>query len=203
MTTQLRIPFARLQASSQSSSQASSPVDSDAVSMVPSEDREEGSPGPLKHKRSSKAKPRSSWVYDHMPDEDRETRYVNKKTGNPEWRCKYCPKVYELSGRTTIITKHLTTGDTQDPGHRLKPESARQARARNSQQAINVAIKSSADNPRKRRNLGGPGSRTSLDGGVVEVLWVYVLVVCSLAFRLSSVPEFRSFLTYLNPDIDS
>jgi hypothetical protein len=48
-------------------------MDSDAVSIVPSEDREEGNPGPLKHKQSSKAKPQSSWVYDHTPDKDRET----------------------------------------------------------------------------------------------------------------------------------
>ena len=73
MTTQLRILFARLQALFQALSQASSPVDSDAVSIAPSEDREEGSPGPLKHKQSSKAKPQSSWVYNHMPDKDRET----------------------------------------------------------------------------------------------------------------------------------
>ena len=48
-------------------------MDSDAVSIAPSEDREEGSPGPLKHKQSSKAKPWSSWVYDYMLDKDRET----------------------------------------------------------------------------------------------------------------------------------
>jgi len=32
-------------------------MDSDAVSIVPSEDREEESPEPLKYKQSSKAKP--------------------------------------------------------------------------------------------------------------------------------------------------
>ena len=37
-----------------------------------------------------KAKLLTSWIYDHMPDEDRETRYYNKTTSALEWRCKYC-----------------------------------------------------------------------------------------------------------------
>jgi hypothetical protein len=43
-----------------------------------------------------KAKLRTSWIYDHMPDEDRETRYYNKTTAALEWRCKYCAQSYTL-----------------------------------------------------------------------------------------------------------
>jgi hypothetical protein len=80
--------------------------------------------------RSSKTKLRSSWVFDHMPDKDRETRYFNKKTGNLEWRCRYCPKVYDLNGGSTIISNHLT-GPVLKHGHELPRESVRDIKARN------------------------------------------------------------------------
>ena len=49
-----------------------------------------------------KANLRTSWIYDHMPDEDRETRYYSKTTAALEWRCKYCAQSYALSGGTDI-----------------------------------------------------------------------------------------------------
>src|SRR6266516_4508936 len=36
----------------------------------------------------------------------------------------------------------------------------------------------------------------------MEILWVNVLAACSLAFRLSGNKQFRTFLEYLNPDIE-
>jgi hypothetical protein len=56
---------------------------------------------------SPKAKLPTSWIYDHMPDEDQEPRYYNKTTPAPEWRRRYCAQTYALSVSTDINTKHL------------------------------------------------------------------------------------------------
>ena len=135
-----------------------------------------------------------------MPDADKETRYFSKDS-LLEWRCKYCPQTYDLNGGTKIITTHLTTGSPNKPGHGLEPESARIERVKNSQVAIDTAIVQAAEHPKKRRKIGD-GTGESLDPNVVEILWVNVLAACSLTFRLYGIPQFRSFLTYLNPDID-
>jgi hypothetical protein len=41
---------------------------------------------------ASCAKPRTSWVFSHMPDEEIETRYYNQRTEKEEWRCKQAIK---------------------------------------------------------------------------------------------------------------
>ena len=74
-----------------------------------------------------KAKLRTSWIYDHIPDEDRETRYYNKTTTALEWRCKYCAQSYTLSSGTNIITKHLTS----QKGHGIERNSLRDKRVKN------------------------------------------------------------------------
>ncbi len=62
-------------------------------------------------KKNTKAKGRTSWIFKHMPDEDQETRYWPFRVPNTEeyveWRCKYCTKVYQISGGTAIAQKHL------------------------------------------------------------------------------------------------
>ena len=50
---------------------------------------------------------RTCYAFSHMPDEDPETKYYNRKTGSLEWRCKYCPKKYALNGGTRILKAHL------------------------------------------------------------------------------------------------
>jgi hypothetical protein len=54
----------------------------------------------------SKPKLQTSWVYDHMPDLERETRYQSID-GRDEWRCRYCSRRYLIDGGTAIITNHL------------------------------------------------------------------------------------------------
>jgi hypothetical protein len=34
------------------------------------------------------ARPRTCWVFNHMPDEDPETKYINQTNRRIEWRCK-------------------------------------------------------------------------------------------------------------------
>ncbi|KAI3573713.1 hypothetical protein IWW34DRAFT_754662 [Fusarium oxysporum f. sp. albedinis] len=49
---------------------------------------------------TSSIKPRTSWIFSHMPDEEIETRYYNERTGKEEWRCKHCDRTYACSGGT-------------------------------------------------------------------------------------------------------
>jgi hypothetical protein len=42
-----------------------------------------------------------------MSDKDMQTIYLNKKTGEVEWRCRYCPAVYAISGSTSGPIGHL------------------------------------------------------------------------------------------------
>jgi hypothetical protein len=42
-----------------------------------------------------------------MPDEDKETRYYNERTGVEEWRRKNCGKAYATLGGTGICARHL------------------------------------------------------------------------------------------------
>ncbi|KAM4061467.1 hypothetical protein HRG_013155 [Hirsutella rhossiliensis] len=70
------------------------------------------------------AKPRTSWVFSHMPDEDIETKYYNQRTGKEEWRCKHCDKTYCCSGGTaaqpsTLRILLLTVTASQKARHEL------------------------------------------------------------------------------------
>ena len=47
------------------------------------------------------------WAFNHMPNEDPDTKYYNTRKGSLEWRCKYCPKTYALNGGTKILKAHL------------------------------------------------------------------------------------------------
>lgn len=103
-----------------------------------------------------------------MPDKDRETRYFNKKTSNLEWRYRYCPKVYDLYGGSTIISNHLT-GPVLKHGHELSRESVRDVKARNQQLAIQEAMNQAAANPHKRRQVGD-GEGTSIEPNMLKIL---------------------------------
>ena len=120
MAQQQCLPFAGLQALAATSSYRDSSPTNSEFSTTPSEESAgtEGEPstrGPneLRRKRTNKSnqqKPRTSWVFNHMRDEDREKRYLSDN-GTLEWRCKYCTQTYELSGGTYIITKRKLTVD--------------------------------------------------------------------------------------------
>ncbi|KAL3584764.1 hypothetical protein FPOAC2_14545 [Fusarium poae] len=75
---------------------------------------------------TSSTKPRTSWVFSHMPDEEVETRYYNQRTGKEEWRCKHCDKTYASSGGTAAPAKHLM--DPPPDGHGLPKGAPRTAK---------------------------------------------------------------------------
>jgi hypothetical protein len=129
-----------------------------------------------------------------MPDADRETIYLSA-AGKPEWRCGGCPKTYLISGGTFIITQHLK-------GHGKESTSTREQQWKNQQITIDEAHAEAERNPNpKRRKLFHRVEGDSIDPNVLEILWVHVLVACSLALRLICLPSFRAFLQYLNPDV--
>ncbi len=63
---------------------------------------------------------------------------------------------------------------------------------------------SAAGNPYKRRRVDTTlKSNIVLDPDVLEVLYVKFISACNLPLRLVSCLEFRAFLHYLNPDINT
>jgi hypothetical protein len=132
-----------------------------------------------------------------MPDEDRETRYYNKTTAALEWRCKYCAQSYALSGGTDIITKHLTS----QKGHGIERNSLRDKRVKNQQATIVEAMQDAAAHPQKRRKMHESDGH-SINPDMLEILWIQVVVACHFALRLVEIPQFRTFLLYLNKDIE-
>lgn len=67
--------------------------------------------------KKDKPKLRTSWIFNHMPDEDPETIYYSRGDhdrrlpSNKAWICKYCPlptaRTYKIAGGTRIAAKHL------------------------------------------------------------------------------------------------
>ena len=146
------------------------------------------------------AKPRTSWVFSHMPDEDRETRYFNQRTGKEEWRCKHCNKTYSCSGGTAAPAKHLT--DLPPEGHGFLRGAPRTAKVTNIRTILEQARHTAEENPQKRRRLNDQYG-DSIAPDQLEALYVRFIAACSVPFRLVECPEFRAFLVYLNADIDS
>ena len=65
-----------------------------------------------------------------MPDEDPEKRYYDDD-GELEWRCKYYPQTYALSGGTAVIMDHLCDPPSEEGHGRLERYAARDAQAKN------------------------------------------------------------------------
>jgi hypothetical protein len=88
-----------------------------------------------------------------MPDLDAETLYYHPATGKLEWRCKYCPKTYNLNGRTSILKQHLKSA------HTISESSPRQERLIKRQRTIEEAITFGEKHPRKRQRIASDNSR--------------------------------------------
>ncbi|KAL6406027.1 putative Transposase-like protein [Ilyonectria robusta] len=149
---------------------------------------------------TSSIKPRTSWVFSHMPDEEMETRYYNPRTGKEEWRCKHCNRTYACSGGTAAPAKHLM--DPPPDGHGLPKGASRTAKVTTIRTILEQARAAAEENPRKRRRLSGQ-SGDSIDPDQLEALYVRFITACSLPFRLVESPEFRALLAYINTDIDT
>ncbi|KAI8412223.1 hypothetical protein FOFC_08853 [Fusarium oxysporum] len=149
---------------------------------------------------TSSTKPRTSWVFSHMPDEEVETRYYNQRTGKEEWRCKHCDKTYASSGGTAAPAKHLM--DPPPDGHGLPKGAPRTAKVTTIRTTIEQARVAAEENPRKRRRLNDQ-SGDSIEPDQLEALYVRFITACSLPFRLVECPEFRALLAYINNDIET
>jgi hypothetical protein len=150
-------------------------------------------------------RPRTGWYFNHMPDEDPETRYYSADDKGQEldknivWKCKYCPphniKAYKISGGNWKIKEHLLF-------HGFKDDSPRAERARDQQLSIEQAQQEGESNPQKRRKLSHqPGE--SINPNTLEVLYVKFVAVLHQPLRLVECPEFRALLFYLNNEIDN
>ena len=141
-------------------------------------------------------KKRSSWIYKHMRDtNDPETVFWNRK-GKKEWRCRYYLQDYQLSGGTDNIKGHLNW-------HDIFEDSPKEKRAKNMTLNIEDAIASAVENPQKRRKLNKEEATTDFNPDVAEILYIKFIAVCNQPLRLVECPEFRTFLFYLNKDIES
>ncbi|KFA45512.1 hypothetical protein S40293_10332 [Stachybotrys chartarum IBT 40293] len=149
---------------------------------------------------ASATKPRTSWVFCHMPEDDVETRYYNRQTGKEEWRCKHCDRTYACSGGTAAPAKHLM--DPPPGGHGLSRGAPRTAKVATIRTILEHARAMAEENPRKRRRLNDQTGE-SIDPDKLEVLYVRFITASSLPFRLVECPEFRALLTYINNDIDT
>ena len=58
-----------------------------------------------------------------------------------------------------------------------------------------------AAHPQKRRKMHESDGH-SINPDMLEILWIQVVVACHFALRLVEIPQFRTFLLYLNKDID-
>jgi hypothetical protein len=147
---------------------------------------------------NTKPRPRTCWVYKHMPDLDVDTKYHNQTTNKLEWRCKYCPKKYTVNGGTRCIKAHLKYS------HEVTELSPRAEKAQKRQRSIEEAMVAGTGNPQKRRffevidndNLSTP---STLNPDALEVLYVNLVASCNLPLRFVQCEAFREFIQYLNP----
>jgi len=82
-----------------------------------------------------------------MPDEDIQTIYINERTREEEWRCRYCPQVYQSSGSTSGPSGHLVTV------HHFEKGDGRDAKTQQIQHSMEQAFIITAVNPQKRRRI--------------------------------------------------
>jgi len=158
-----------------SSSRASSPL-----SSIYTEDFEEllsseipsrvATPDFTASKSSSKKRPRTSWIFFHQPDNDYDKEYINQITSKPEWSCGYCPKIYATSGSTSAPARYLIDC------HSIPTCSARVAQAQNTQLTIQKAQELAKEQNTKRRKRSQDDNGSSIDGGILEILYVNFLL---------------------------
>lgn len=139
----------------------------------------------------SRKRPRTSKIWDHAPATN--SVLVNK-AGASVWRCKYCLKEYYETAGTKNPVKHLREA------HKIDVSSIQAIKALSRQVNINDAFQRSGDYA--RRCLSTAQTQT-LDPATLEILYIRWITACGVAFRMVSREEFRSFLQYLNPEIEN
>lgn len=161
---------------------------------------------PLVLSKSSdpRRRPRTWWVFKHMPDSNIEFLYYHLITRKLKWRCKHCPKRHALKGGTRVIKLHLGL-------HGISESSPHQKRLIQRQRTIKEAVASEQNNPRKRRLIDtnviledSPYvSPILICSSALEQLYVDFQTSCNLPFSLVQSASFRNLIWYINPDADN
>jgi hypothetical protein len=158
-------------------------VDPELSSLPPSTTQSISSTGAT----STKKRPRTSWVWQHMPGP---SNTVYHKDQCVYWRCQYCPREYRESGGTTVIANHLKT-------HQVYIQEAQ--KATNQQLNILTAFQHGEQSQAKRRRIAD----SSFDSATFRQVLIRWVTRCSVSFRMIERPEFRDLLYLLNPDINT
>lgn len=176
---------------------ASQSANHSAASSLPSTPATPSEPSThLAPKPQNKDRKRTSHIYDFMRNDVPRDHVFKDHKGREEWCCKFCQQTYLITGGTRAPKRHLEW-------HGIFKDSSKDTQAKNIQSSIQIAMSSAAENPFKRRRMNQKeGSSIPIDGDVLEVLYVKFLAVCNQPLRLAGCPEFRTFLKYLNPDVD-
>ena len=145
---------------------------------------------------------RTAWVYRHMEGiDDMQTVFFNSE-GIEVWPCRYCAKSgkhkeYLVSAGTTNIEKYL------NKQHSVYENSPMEKRLQEQQQSIHDAMLSAEFNTSKKRKLTEVIlDEKVLDGATIEALFVLWIAGDDQALQVVECPEFRTFLTYLNSNIN-
>ena len=169
---------------------------------VSSEPSPEVSRAPTPQSTSTKTKrKRTAWVFRHMAGTDDMQEVFYNKDGVEIWPCRYCEKAgkkkeYIVSGGTNNISLHLKT-------HSVLENSPMETRLQQQQQSIQDAMNSAQYNTTKKRKLTEEIlTEKPLDGATLESLFVRWVSTNNQALRLVESLEFRSFLTYLNSNVN-
>jgi hypothetical protein len=138
---------------------------------------------------TSQKRDRSSYIWSHMPGSIN-TIYTNSKN-NVVWRCGLCGKEYTERGGTTAPKGHLLKCHAiDDPLKGIKQQA----------QTISIskAFERGKEATNKRRKI-----HESFDLPTFKELFIRWISRCSIPYRMSTIPEFRDLLAFLNEDVEA
>lgn len=150
---------------------------------------------------------RTAWVYkhqagtEHMKEEDG-IQAVFLEKDKEVWPCRHCAKkgkkkLYLISAGTLNIERHLVRE------HSIVEQTPSEKRAADQQSSIEEAMKLADQNTQKRRRLTSEDPlEKELDPHVLESLFTRFLATNNQSLHLVQCPEFRTFLTYLNSNVN-
>jgi len=142
-----------------------------------------------------KRRGRTSWIWEHIPNDNINTIYVDSE-GNIVWKCKYCLAVYAETTGTGICERHLGRL------HQITKISSQAQKQIARESTIDAAFARAAKTSYKRRCLTSLELDT-IDPAVLEQLYVRFLTACNIPFHLVQREEFRTLIRYINKDADT
>jgi hypothetical protein len=138
---------------------------------------------------TSQKRDRNSYIWSHMPGSIN-TIYTNSKNV-VVWRCGLCSKEYTERGGTTAPKGHLLKYHAiDDPLKGVKQQAQTTS--------IVKAFERGREATNKRRKF-----HNSFDLATFKELFVRWISRCSIPYRMSTIPEFRDLLAFLNEDVEA